>query len=70
MSKAYVVSIPVTVRREASTDFYLEPPSPAEIAITVDADDEHEAVALVSLMLAMAATGSYLDSLPPKGDMS
>jgi hypothetical protein len=70
MSKAYVVSIPVTVRREGSTDFYLEPPSPAEIAITVEAEDEHEAVSLVSLMLAMAATGAYPEDLPPKGELS
>jgi hypothetical protein len=61
-SSAYVVAIPVKVRREGVTDYHLEPPTHGEIKITVDADSEEEALQLVSLMLAMAATQAYLDT--------
>lgn len=61
---SFVVELPIRVRRadEVITDFHLQPATQT-ISIPVEADDEHEAAVLVSLMLAGEALTRELGRL-------
>jgi hypothetical protein len=52
---SFVVEIPIRIRRAAVVDVHLEQPFESAIRIEVDAADEEEAAAMVSLMLASDA---------------